>query len=131
MTLKEKVKSTIKPFIQDNNKILSLFLHGSVNTGRETSESDIDLGLLLEPGITLSTMDRVELGNKLSYELGRVVDLGIISSKNLIYASEALFKGDIIYTKDLEKTNLIRANILGLYFQFNLDRKEILDAYRA
>lgn len=131
MTLKEKVISIVPSFVQDDSRILSVFLLGSVNSGNVSSRSDIDLGILLEQGEKFPILDRVYLGNSLSYELGREVDLGEISSRNLIYASEALLKGDIIYSRDSDRINLRRATLLGMYFNFNEDRKEILDAYRA
>ena len=64
-----------------------------------------------------------------SFKLSRTVDLGQISSENLVFAREALLKGRPVYMKDEEQMNLLRANLLGMYIQYNLDRKEVVDAY--
>lgn len=59
------------------------------------------------------------------------MDLGEISSRNLVYAREVLLTGIPVYRKDSERVDLLRANLLGMYIQFNLDRKEVLDAYKT
>ncbi|MCK5197042.1 MAG: nucleotidyltransferase domain-containing protein, partial [Spirochaetales bacterium] len=104
---------------------------GSIQNGNSRPDSDIDLGIMLEPGRKMSSLRRIELANKLSYELGRTVDMGEVSSRNLVYTREALLKGHLLFQKDFNKTNLYRANLLGLYIQFNLDRQEVINAYRA
>ena len=68
---------------------------------------------------------------KFSCEMGRNVDLGEISSSNLVYAREAILKGKLLYTKNEEMTNLFRANLLGMYLQYNIDRQEVINAYRT
>ena len=131
MKLKEKIINILPSFVKGDNRVLSVYLLGSINRGIYSSKSDIDLGIIVELGEKFSYLERVKLGNKLSYEMEREVDIGEISSKNLVYASEALFKGEIIYTRNSDRSNLIQATLIGMYFQFNEDRKEILDAYRA
>ena len=79
----------------------------------------------------MDILERQDMANTLSYELKRTVDLGEISSRNLVYSREALLTGIPVFMKDSYKVNLLRANLLGLYVQFNQDRKEVLDAYRA
>jgi len=94
-------------------------------------DSDIDLGIMLEPGRNISSLTRVKLAGSLAYEMGRTVDIGEVSSNNLVYAREALLKGKLIYTKNEERTNLYRANLLGMYIQYNLDRQEVVNAYKT
>ena len=47
------------------------------------------------------------------------------------YACEALFKGIPLFYRDEDRAKLMRANLLGMYLQFNRDRSEVLNAYRA
>ncbi len=94
-------------------------------------DSDIDLAVMFEPGLSMNILERQDMANTLSYELKRTVDLGEISNRNLVYTREVLLTGIPVYVKDSDKVNLLRANLLGLYVQFNQDRKEVLDAYRA
>jgi uncharacterized protein len=59
------------------------------------------------------------------------VDLGEISSANLVYSTEAFLTGVPVFQRNPERAALRRAALMGMYIQFNLDRKEVLDAYRA
>lgn len=86
---------------------------------------------MLEPDAEFAVLKRLETAGTLSYELGRTVDIGVVSSRNLVYAREVLLKGKLLYSKNNERVNLIRANLLGMYIQFNMDRKEVVDAYTA
>lgn len=131
MDLKESVIKTVSTYAKKYKNILSVYLLGSVNSGLYRDDSDIDLAIIFKDGVEVSVLERVDIGNQLSLKLERSVDIGIITSQNLIYASEALFKGDMIYTADKDKNDLIRCTLIGLYYQLNIDRKEILDAYRA
>jgi predicted nucleotidyltransferase len=78
-------------------RVLAVYLLGSGARGELRKDSDIDLGLLLEPGEKMSPMERTGLANRLSYSLGRCADLGLINSRNLVYTKEALFTGKRIY----------------------------------
>lgn len=121
----------VADMFKSNEKILAVFVLGSAASGNMRPDSDIDLAVLPEGGEKLEAVDRIGISNSLSFELSRTVDLGEISSENLVYAREALLKGYPVYLKDEERMNLARANLLGMYIQYNLDRKEVLDAYTA
>jgi len=127
----QSIKDNVMKMADKEPDILAVYLLGSARNGYLRQDSDIDLGIMLEPGKKISSLKRTELANKLSYELRRTVDMGVVSSGNLVYAREAMLKGDILYQKDLDKTNLYRANLLGMYIQFNQDRQEVVHAYRA
>ena len=131
MTLVEEIKDRVKIMAEKETNILAVYLLGSAAKSTLRSDSDIDLGVMLEPGVKMSSLKRIELANSLSYKLKRTVDMGEVSSKNLVYAREALLKGILLYTKNQNRANLYRANLLGLYIQFNLDRQEVVDAYRT
>ena len=57
------------------------------------------------------------------------VDVGELSSRNLVYANEAIHRGLRIYADNPDAADLYAATLLGLYVQFNQSRKEIIDAY--
>jgi hypothetical protein len=59
------------------------------------------------------------------------VDVGILSSRNLIYASEALLKGRRFFCRDTFQTDLAVATLLGLAARFKFERREIIDAYTS
>ena len=123
------IKKRVEVAAEEENGILAVFLLGSAAIDTLRPDSDIDIGIIMEPGSLLGAVKRLELAGELSYKLGRTVDIGIVSSKNLVYAREALLKGKLLYSRDVERTNMIRANLLGMYIQFNIDRREVVNAY--
>jgi predicted nucleotidyltransferase len=127
----ETIKRYTKEILSRDARILSVYLLGSAISGNLGSESDIDLALMLEAGAKMSSLERLKTANDLAYKLERSVDLGEISSANLVYSQEAFLTGIPVYQRDPERASLRRAGLLGMYIQFNRDRKEILDAYRA
>ncbi len=126
-----KIEKYVQKFVEREPEILAVFLLGSAVTQRLRSDSDIDLGIMMEPGTKLDPLIKMDIAGDLSYELGRSVDIGEISSGNLVYARETLLKGILLYLRDKDRFNLARANLLGMYIQFNMDRQEVVDAYRA
>lgn len=131
MDLIKRIKESIQKLSENEPDILALYLLGSALNESMRSDSDIDIGLMMEPGIKMSSLVRAKLSNILSCEMGRTVDLGEVSSNNLVYAREALLKGKLIYTKNKYRTDLYRANLLGMYLQYNIDRQEVVNAYRT
>lgn len=125
----ELIEKTVQNIVEED--ILAVFLLGSAFRGDMRPDSDIDLGIMPEPGVKISALKRASLAGRLSLELKRTVDVGEISSKNLVYAREALLKSKLVYQKDLDRMNLYRATLLGMYIQFNLDRREVLSEYTA
>ena len=121
----------ILEIVRDDPRVLSVYLHGSAARDEMRRDSDLDLALLLKPKAQLTALERQEMANKLAYRLRREVDLGEISSRNLVFAAEVLFKGKLLHTADRDADALYTATLLGLYLQLNHDRAEVLDAYRA
>ena len=123
--------SAIERAIDSDRRILSAYLLGSAVSGRMRPDSDLDIAVL--PVVTagpLSQVDIAELSASLSLAAGRAVDVGVLSSRNLIYASEAIFKGERFFYRDRFQADLAAATLLGLFIQFNFERREIVDAYR-
>lgn len=122
----------ILEILGDDPRVLSVYLHGSAARDEMRLDSDLDLALLLKPkGGQLTALERQDMANRLAYRLCREVDLGEISSRNLVFAAEVLFKGKLLHTVDREADALCTTTLLGLYLQLNHDRAEVLDAYRA
>lgn len=130
MIHKADIKKEVISQFENDNRILSVYLLGSALTGTMNKDSDIDLGLLLDNDNSITALERLKLGNNLAYNLGYNVDLGVISSNNLVYASEAIFCGEILYANDLDQSYLKTSTLLGMYLRFNESRQEILDAYK-
>jgi hypothetical protein len=81
------------------------------------------------PGTIISALDRADFAHVLSYRLGRSVDAGELSSRNLVYANETIHKGVRLYTRDADAADLYAATLLGMYVVFNEGRQEIMRGY--
>ena len=130
MELIETIRRYTKEILSGDARILAVYLLGSALRGNLGPESDIDLALMLEAGAKMSSLERLKIANDLAYKLERSVDLGEISSANLVYSREAFLTGVPVFQRNPEKAALRRAGLMGMYIQFNLDRREVLDAYR-
>jgi len=118
-------------FLKKDTRILAVYLLGSAGAGRLRPDSDIDLALLPVSGRHIDEFERVKLAADIALEIGREVDIGVISSNNLVYAKEALLGGKRIFVRDVQATDNAVATLLGMYVRFNEERWEVLDAYRA
>jgi predicted nucleotidyltransferase len=118
----------IIPLFEKDPRVLALYLLGSAHSGRMRPDSDIDMAVLIEGGLELPALERAELAASATMELGRDVDLGEISSRNLVYARQVILAGRRLYSgrADLRETSL-----LGMYAGFFEERREVANAYRS
>ena len=130
-TLHTIIQEACRKVLVPDERILAVYLLGSAARDQLRRESDIDIGIMLEYGSRMSAVEVTEIAGALSAVLERDTDIGLISSANLVYACEALFKGIPLFYRDEDRAKLMRANLLGMYLQFNRDRSEVLNAYRA
>ncbi len=121
---------TFFPILENDPRILALYLLGSALSGRMRSDSDIDMAVLLEPGQELPALERAQLAASMALELKRDVDLGELGSRNLVYAREAILKGRRLWTRQAGRADLRAAILLGMYARFNGERSEVTNAYR-
>ncbi len=77
----------------------------------------------------MTQMDLLKLSSRLEEHCGQTVDIGVLSTTNLIYSREAILKGKCIYEIDDIYCRLFVATVLGLYAQLKIERKEVEDAY--
>ncbi len=112
-------------------RILAAYILGSAVNGVLRPDSDLDFGLLLQPGETLSVSEINDLASELALSFGRPVDIGLISGRNLIYARQCVLTGKQIFCRDVFRAGLAVATLLGLAVQLDFERQEILHAYTA
>ena len=117
--------------LRKDKRISAAYALGSVLTDRLCADSDIDIALLPAPGYSLSQMDLLLLSSQLGTCCPRPVDLGILSTHNLIYAKEALLQGECLFCKDQYFHDLFVATALGLYLELRTARREVEHAYTA
>ena len=117
--------------LQVHSEIAAAYLLGSVITGQLRDDSDIYIALLPAERHIISMKSRLEIAGLLETRLGRTVDIGIIKSSNLIYASEAILRWERIVTLQKSYTEMTEMRLLGCYLVFKEDRKEVEEVYRA
>lgn len=117
--------------LRSQPNIAAAYLLGSATTGQLRDDSDIDIALLPTEQHTISMQSRLELAALLEIRLGRTIDIGIINSENLIYASEAILNGQRILTSKKDYTAETETRLMGCYLVFKEDRKEVEEMYSA
>lgn len=126
-------KDTIKRLQQElaaEKRLTAAFLLGSAARNQLRPDSDVDIAILLQSGTSLSPFEKVSLAVRLGELCGREVDIGLLQSRNLVYAREAYLTGECIYCRDVFVRDLFGATILGLYATLKECRKEVENAYR-
>lgn len=111
--------------------VLAWYLLGSAATGTMRADSDIDLAILPFPNLVFDRTELIRWGGELSLKLGCEVDIGVMDSGNLVYAKEALIQGKRLTCVDQGRADARAAELIALYMNFQDDRREVLDAYRA
>ena len=122
-------RAQVQEVLKQYPAILAAYLHGSVAKGTARPDSDVDLALLPASGQRLSLKFRLECAGELEAILGCPVDLGELSTRNLIYAKEVIAHGEEIFTTNRFQSDLFMATALAMYAELQQQRKEVLNAY--
>ena len=103
---------------------------GSIVSGRLHHQSDIDLAILPNTPVAFSTIDRLSLSFRLREALPYEVDIGILGTQDVVYASQAILL-HCIFFRDEFKKDLFAATCLALYVELKRQRIEVERAYQA
>jgi predicted nucleotidyltransferase len=122
---------TLSHLLAKDPRIEAAYLLGSAARNEMHPGSDVDIAVIPINGTGIDDVERVLLGSELSFATGYTVDLGVISSSNLVYAREAVLTGRRIFVRDKTVADTAVASLLGMYAAFNEDRAEVLHAYSA
>lgn len=117
--------------LQSCEAVEAAYLLGSAATGRLRADSDIDVAVLPRHRDPMSAADSVELTGRLVEVLGRPVDLGILTTSNVVYAKEAVATGRLIFERDHRLTARFAMLALSMYASLQEARREVLRAYAA
>ncbi len=126
-----EVKKKLTEMLQQMSSICAVFIHGSAVKGGLRSDSDLDLAILPLSGERIATDERMALGGELALLVGREVDIGILSTNNLVYAKEVIEHGELLFTKNSFFSERFISTCLSMYADLQQDRKEVLYAYSA
>lgn len=109
--------------------ILAAYLHGSTAKGTARPDSDVDIAVLPKTGEHIPLKTRLECAGDLESVLGCPVDIGELSTRNLVYAKEVIAAGQEIFTANRFESERFMATCLAMYSELQQQRKEVLDAY--
>jgi predicted nucleotidyltransferase len=114
---------------ESDPRVDAIYLLGSVTNGYLRTDSDIDIAILPAIGAKFDSICRHASASSLSLELGRDIDIGLLSSDNLVYTYQAIMTGRRLFARNPGDADQRLACLLGMYGQFNLDRTEVCNAY--
>lgn len=107
------------------------YLLGSAATEQLRSDSDVDVAVLCREHGPLTVAERLRLSARLAAVLGRPVDLGALTTSNVVYAKEAVATGRLIFERDHRVTARFAMLALSMYASLQEARREVLRAYAA
>ncbi|MCZ8344750.1 MAG: nucleotidyltransferase domain-containing protein [Leptospira sp.] len=129
-SLSEQEIESIADYFSKVPEVLAVYLLGSAAKESMRLGSDVDLAILPNEGISISVTELLKFTGDLGYQLGLDFDMGEMSSRNLVYSKEAIFSGKAILIKDKPKVELRINSLLSMYYNFQIERREVLNAYR-
>ena len=121
----------LKERLAQEEDLAAVYLLGSGARGSLRADSDLDFALLPSRGCVISPADRLLLAADLEGLAGRPVDLGVLSTANLVYAKEAVAQGVLIFERDPLARARFAMLALSMYAALQESRREVLQAYAA
>jgi predicted nucleotidyltransferase len=131
LTLDATTLAAIASHLSGQRHVAAAYLLGSAAEGRLRPESDVDIAVLPVAPDGLPLADRLSLAAELSRIAGREVDLGVLTTRNLVYAKEAVTGGRLIFDGDHAATATFEMYALSMYASLQEARREVLRAYAA
>lgn len=117
--------------LREDPRILSAYLHGSFGTPAFRKDSDVDCALLLCPGQALSALEKLNVESRLGGLLGVSLDIGVLTTRNLVYFIQAVYNGRRVFCRDESLADALVAKAFSLYGKLKEDRREVEAAYHA
>jgi predicted nucleotidyltransferase len=94
----EEMRKIIRDRAERYAVVLAIYLFGSHATGKYKPKSDLDLALLLQPGME-SDFPLLELAVSLEKDLGRKVDLVILNRAGELLKYQVRRQGRLLYDR--------------------------------
>jgi len=117
--------------LEKEEQVAAAYLLGSAVRGALRPNSDLDIALLPVRGRVITAGDRLSLASDLEDLAGRPVDVGVLSTANLVYAKEAVAHGRVIFERDHAARARFAMLVLSMYASLQESRREVLHAYAA
>ncbi|MFM7207487.1 MAG: type VII toxin-antitoxin system MntA family adenylyltransferase antitoxin [Planctomycetaceae bacterium] len=117
--------------LQRCNAVQAAYLLGSAAAEWLRRDRDVDVAIVPSCRAGLAIETRLSLTAELARALGRPVDLGVLSTANVVYAKEAVTTGRILFERDHAATARFAMLALSMYAALQEARREVLRAYAA
>ncbi len=103
-----------------------LYLFGSVGSGQETTESDVDLAVLFPHPVDPVAL--WECAGEIGNLVNRHVDLVDLQSASTVMRMQVIQTGQRIFTQDETACQTFEMVALSMYVRFNEERQGIIEA---
>ncbi len=130
-TISEPAMTSAIVALQRCEAVEAAYLLGSAAAGRLRGDSDVDVAILPRRGAGFPVDQRLTLTAELARLFGRPVDLGVLSTANVVYAKEAVVHGRILFERSHRVTAHFAMQALSMYASLQEARREVLRAYAA
>lgn len=116
-----EIVAKLTDFFGARSRVLLVFLFGSAASGKMTSDSDIDVGILFENEPDIYEIN--ELKSELNEILKREIDLAVLNSASPVLKMQVLKKGLPAFAKDKKFYNQFFVDTINQYDDLKRIRK--------
>jgi len=116
---------TIKKYFNKDTALAAVYLFGSVASGREQADSDVDIALLYKEGEVPDTNKQLLICDELTSVLEKEVDLLILNDASPIIRMQVLKKGKKIFERDRKENNRFFVQTINEYCDLKITRSII------
>jgi predicted nucleotidyltransferase len=131
MTVSNSQLQQMARVLTETPGVEAAYLLGSGARGTMRPGSDLDIAVLPKAGTHLSIESCILLATALGEVVHRDVDIGVLDTRNLVYAKEAILTGSCFYVHTPAVHDEFAAHALSLYVQLRRERREVENAYRT
>lgn len=131
LNLNIKIESIVERLVNELPGLIAIYLHGSAVKNGLRPDSDLDLALLFEHDKVPDAKTIFIVKPEIEEVACKVVDLGILTTENPVFAKEVIISGKRLFCDDIFACEQFEMYIFSFYGKLNDERKQILDSYQT
>ncbi len=130
--MKHKLLDNIKDYFKDMEDIAAVYLFGSAASGKEKETSDIDIAILLKPGVSPYKPVDIQLRvmSDLEMLLKRHVDVVLLGSADPVLEHQIRKCGKVVLDKEPSVRAAYETNARKRYFDFSYRHNDYIKALK-
>ncbi|OGP65775.1 MAG: hypothetical protein A3K22_02025 [Deltaproteobacteria bacterium RBG_16_42_7] len=127
-----KLLDHIKDYFKDMEDIAAVYLFGSAASGKEKESSDIDIAILLKPGVNPYKPIDIQLRvmSDLEMLLKRHVDVVLLGSADAVLEHQIRKCGKVVLDKEPAVRTAYETNARKRYFDFSYRHNDYIKALK-